>query len=195
MSLITALRLDRRGHVLVELDGSPWRALPVDVAARAALRVGEELDRPRLRELRRELRRAEALGVATRALRRRELPARAVSARLERAGVAPRERERALETLVRAGYLDDRRFAAGRAAELAERGWGDAAITDDLERRGVGESERAGALGGLAPERERALRVVERRGRTRATAVYLSRRGFGDDALEAALGQAVAEEA
>ena len=42
MPTVTALRDDRRGRVAVELDGAPWRVLPLDVVARAgiAVRVG-----------------------------------------------------------------------------------------------------------------------------------------------------------
>jgi hypothetical protein len=60
---VTALR-ERRGHVAVELDGQAWRTVPLEVVVRAGLAVELELDRPRLRLLRRELRRAEALAAA-----------------------------------------------------------------------------------------------------------------------------------
>jgi len=193
MARVSALR-ERRGGVLVELDGEPWRTLPVDVVARALLCVGEELDRPRLRELRRELRRSEALSTATRALRHRDLSAHDVEARLERAGVGSRERERTLETLERAGYVDDARFADRRAQALAGRAWGDAAILADLERHGVGQEERAAAVAALEPERDRAALVVAARGPGRRTAAYLARRGFDADAVEHAAGP-IAEDA
>ena len=63
MPSVTALRA-RRGRVEVEVDGSPWRTLPLEVVGRSGLLVGLELDRPRLRLVRRELRRAEALAAA-----------------------------------------------------------------------------------------------------------------------------------
>ena len=62
---VTALRPERRGRIAVELDGERWRTVPEDVAATAGLFVGRELDRPALRELRRALRRSEALASAT----------------------------------------------------------------------------------------------------------------------------------
>ena len=43
-----------------------------------------------------------------------------------------------------------------------------------------------GAVADLPPERERAARVVSRRGRSAATARYLARRGFDADAVELA---------
>ena len=67
MPTVTALRDDRRGRVAVELDGAPWRVLPLEAVVRAGIAEGRLLDRNALRLLRRELRRAEALRVATRA--------------------------------------------------------------------------------------------------------------------------------
>ena len=103
---------------------------------RAGLRVGGELDRPCARVLRRELRRHEALAVSTRALRHRDLSTRNLERRLEQREIGPAGRAEAVETLQRAGVLDDRRFARSRAAALAGRGYGDAAIRFDLERHG-----------------------------------------------------------
>jgi len=123
---VTALRSLRPGRVAVELDGAPWRVLPTGVAVAAGLAVGERLGRARLRALRRELRRHEALAAATGALRHRDLSSRALEARLARRSVGPLERAEALQVLERAGVVDDARFAVGRARVLAERGWGDA---------------------------------------------------------------------
>jgi regulatory protein len=132
------------------------------------------------------------LQVAVRALRHRDLSSAAVAARLERAGVDAAEREQALETLGRVGYVDDDRFAGRRAQVLAERGWGDEGIAADLERQGVDAETAAAALAALDPERERASLIVAARGPGAKTAAYLARRGFGEDALEQAL---VAEDA
>src|SRR4051794_19625280 len=71
MPRVTALRPARPGRVLVELDGEAWRTVSLEVAARSGLELGLELDRTRLRTLRRELRRAEALDAGARALARR----------------------------------------------------------------------------------------------------------------------------
>ena len=195
MARVTALR-ERRGAkvVDVELDGAAWRALPLDVVARVGLRVGTELDRPRARELRRELRRAEALGTAVRALRSRDLPRARLEERLARRGIAAEPAAEALETLERAGYLDDERVARSRAGVLAERGLGDEAIRWDLERQGLDEGLTAAALAALEPEAERARRIAERRGRTVAVARALARKGFAQESLEAAFGEVVAGE-
>jgi SOS response regulatory protein OraA/RecX len=176
----------------VELDGSRWRTLPVDAVVRAGVTVGRELDRPTARALGRELRRAEALRTAGRALRARDLSVKTLDDRLARRSVAPAVRAEALETLGRAGLVDDGRFAARRAEALAGRGWGDAAIRADLEQQGIAADPVETALAALEPEPERAKRLVERRGRTAATARYLGARGFDADAVEAAVGGLVA---
>jgi regulatory protein len=184
---ITALRERRRGRVVVELDGAPWRELPLAVVARAGLAAGVALDRPALRLLRRELRREEALSVATRALRARDLSARRLTERLERAAVAPDAVEASLATLSRAGLIDDGRLARNRAQGLADRGYGDAAIRHDLQRQGVDPELVQAALENIETETERARRLVEARGPGPKTAQYLARRGFAEEALEAAL--------
>jgi len=129
--------------------------------------------------------RPDAVETALRALRFRDRTAAELEARLEQRGVGEAEREQALETLERIGYVDDERFARTRAERLADRGSGDALIRDDLERRGLAAEAVELALGSLEPERERAERIAELRGRTVKTARYLASRGFGDEALEA----------
>lgn len=185
MPSVTALRA-RRGRVDVEVDGSAWRTLPLDVVGRTGLGVGVELDRPRLRLVRRELRRAEALAVAARALRSRDLSARALEDRLAR-DAAPAARQEAVAVLTRSGLVDDRKVAETRAAAMAARGYGDAAIRHDLRRRGLEPEETAAAIELLAPEADRAADVVARRGRGAKTARYLASRGFGEDACTTAL--------
>lgn len=188
MPVVTALRARPRGRVAVDLDGTTWRTLPAEPVVRAGLRVGSELDRPAARLLRRELRRAEAFVVAGRSLRSRDMSARALQERLGRARITPEAGRQAVEALERAGIVDDGRFAAFRAAALAGRGYGDAAIAADLERRGVDAGLTAGAIATLAPEAERAQELVHRRGANAKTARFLAARGFGGDAVEAAFG-------
>jgi regulatory protein len=174
--------------VAVELDGAPWRVLPVDVVVRSGLAEGRSLDRTALRQVRRELRRAEALVVATRALRGRDLTQRELRARLARRGVHEPVVEESVATLRAAGLVDDARLASNRAASMADRGYGDAAIRDDLERRGVPAELVETALQALEAEEARARRLVGRRGTGARTASYLARRGFGPEAVEAAAG-------
>ena len=127
----------------------------------------------------------EALAVATRALARREHSRRSLRERLLRARVSAEEADTVVEELVRLGLLDDARFARERARVLAERGKGDAAIRFELDREGVGEAEIEAAVAALDPERERAARLVVRRGATSATARLLASRGFDEDVVAA----------
>jgi len=192
---VTALRPERRGRIAVELDGVRWRTVPADVAAAAGLIVGRELDRPALRELRRALRRFEALESATKTLRYRDASAQRLAQRLEAASVAPAARMEALDVLERAGLVDDARFAERRADALAERGFGDEAIRHDLEQQGVPAELRERAVAALPAETGRALAIVARRGPGSKTARYLAAKGFGEDAVEAALAGSVAADA
>ncbi len=183
MAVVTALRT-RGGRVTVELDGSAWRTLPLEAVVRAGLAEGCELHRERARALARERRRAEALDAAARALRVRDRSERELDDRLAARGVAPAHRRDVVGVLRRAGVLDDGRFAETRAAALAERGYGDAAIRHDLEQRGLDATAVAEAIGGLIPEEERVAALEDRFGGGLRAARALARRGFGDEALE-----------
>jgi regulatory protein len=194
MPVVSALRELRGGRVAVELDGARWRTVPADVVVRARLRLGEELERPRLRELARELRRARAVDAALRAVARREQSAAELDRRLERRGVAAGLREETVGRLEEVGLVDDVRFARRLAESLAERGHGDAAIRWRLERDGVAAETAADALASLPDERERARLIVAARGAGPRTARGLARRGFGEEAVEEALGPVIADE-
>lgn len=193
MPVVTGLRELRGGRVAVELDGARWRTVPADVVVRARLGVGEALERPRLRELARELRRARAVDTALRAVSRREQSSAELDRRLRRKGFAPGVREETLNRLEHVGLVDDERYALRRAESLAERGHGDEAIRWRLERDGVAGETASKAVAALPPERQRARLVVAARGAGLRTAAELARRGFGEDAVEEALGEAVAD--
>ncbi|MGI9112181.1 MAG: regulatory protein RecX [Gaiellaceae bacterium] len=193
MKTVTSLRRAGSGRVTVELDGVPWRRLPVEAAVRVGLAPGLALDRARARALGRELRRLRSLGAAVDALRVRDRSSAELTARLDSRGVAPVDRIRTLEALARAGLFDDRRFAFARALSLAARGNGNALIRHDLEQRGVPAAEIETAIGTLEPESQRAARVVERRGTSTRTTRYLAAHGFAEDVIEGAVAWEDAE--
>ncbi len=103
---------------------------------------------------------------------------------LEHRGVPEAERTRALETFERLGYLDDDRFAASRAARLAERGYGDEAIRFELTREGLDAERVEVAVERLAPELERARALATGPEPPRRTAARLGRRGFSFETIE-----------
>lgn len=134
----------------------------------------------------------EPLELAARALRHRDRSKAEVDRRLARAGVDESHRLQALERLEQIGYVDDRRYAAGRVEALSTRGLGDAAIRHDLETHGVGGEDVEAALAAVEPEAQRALALAERLGRSPKTAAQLARKGFGAEAIEAAVGCEIA---
>jgi SOS response regulatory protein OraA/RecX len=182
--VVTALRERPRGRVEIELDGAAWRLVPAEAVVRAGIVVGRALDRDAARALGRELRRAEALGTALRALRHRDRTRESLRERLSARGAPARAQEEALEALERAGLVDDTRVAESSARALAERGYGDAAIRFRLEGEGLSAGLVAEALAGLDAEPERALRLVERRGEGPKTLRWLAARGFDEATLE-----------
>lgn len=188
MPVVTTVRVvgDR---VAVELDGAPWRTLPLAAVVEAGLAAGVTLDRSRARTLARAARRLRAETTALAALARRDHSVASLGARLARAGVREPERRDAVERARRAGLVDDARFAEIRARLLADRGKGDALILDDLVRAGVEEPDAWAAVAVLEPERERAARIVAQRGASVRTARFLAARGFTEETV----GEVVAD--
>jgi SOS response regulatory protein OraA/RecX len=163
--------------------------VPLEAAYRAGLAVGVELDSGALRELLAEIGRLEALSAALAALRYRDHSTSSLERRLERRGVAPSTRRRTLDTLTRAGAVDDARFAQTRAEALAGRGAGDLLIADDLGRQGIASELVEAALAALEPEPARAAAIVERRGSGPKTWRYLAAKGFAPETIESLVAE------
>lgn len=180
---LTALRRVRPGLVALEVDGSPWRVVPDEVVVKTGLARGALLDRPLLRRFRTELRSAEALRVAGRQVARGDVARHRLEERLVSRGVRPADAIAAVDTLARAGAVDDERLARTRASNLAERGWGNAAIIARLHQAGISGEAVEGALADLASEPVRAARLVVDLPVRKAVAV-LARRGFDPELVE-----------
>jgi SOS response regulatory protein OraA/RecX len=185
---LTAVRRARSGLVELEVDGERWRRVPDEVVLRCGLAPGVVLDRPLLRELRRQLRRAEALDAALRTVARRDLSERAIRGRLASRGVRAPAAERAVGTLASAGLVDDARTARARAQALAAKGWGDAAIAARLAAEGFAGGDVRAAIGDLPREETRARPLAARAGDARKAWKLLARRGFASETLESVLG-------
>ena len=185
---LTAVRRARPGRVELEVDGRRWRLVSDEVVLRCGLAAGMELDRPLLRALRQELRRAEALGAAVRTVSRRDVSTRRLHDRLAARGIRRADAERAVATLAGAGIVDDAKTAASRARALEERGWGDAAVAARLAGEGFGADDVRAALAELRPERERADALAARASNPGAAWKLLVRRGFAPETLEDVVG-------
>jgi SOS response regulatory protein OraA/RecX len=131
-----------------------------------------------------------ALEAATKALARRDRAAADLVAYLERRGTAPEEASAAVERLREAGYVNDARYASARAETLAARGFGDAAVRDELGRDGVAPEEIDAALAGLTPERERARGIMRQAKAPLAGVRRLAAKGFSAESIEAAAAEA-----
>ena len=136
----------------VALDGAPWRVLPAEASSAPSLRVAGARPgcTPRRR---RELRRSQALAVAARALRYRDISRRRLEGRLDR-GAPEGPSRRTLATLERVGLVDDERVAQ-HARAGPRRAGGDAAIRHRPRRRGARRPGRDAASPALDPEAER----------------------------------------
>jgi regulatory protein len=129
----------------------------------------------------------EPLELALRALGRRERSTAELT-RLLKHGVAEDDVEAAVAHLEDIGELDDARFARRYAEDKRElAGWGPERIRDALVERGVAPEhiEAALAADAGADQVERAIRLLERRGRpmnseaARARALgHLTRKGY-----------------
>ena len=193
MRTVTALIEESHGRARIELDGAPWRTVPVAVVVAAGLRVGGPLDRERARDLGRALRRARAFDTAGRALAHRDRSRADLAAQLERRGIAPDATKEVVTAFERFGFVDDARLATSRVRVLAERGYGDAAIRFDLEHKGLAADEVEAAIGLLDDEEARARALVAS-ARDRLKAVRrLSSKGFSDDVVGAVLESVQAE--
>jgi regulatory protein len=132
-----------------------------------------------------------AVDRAVKALARRDHSSASLKAKLLRAGVPDDASEDAIDTLARAGYVDDVRFARDRAEHLAAKGYGDEWIRGDLEGQGAPPDD---AIAALDPENARAEREAERLGGGVKALRTLARRGFSEESLEPLLHSITAEE-
>ena len=192
--VVTALRARGPGRVAVELDGRPWRVVPLEAVYAAGLAVGGPFDRAVARALGRALRRSDARRVALRALRTRDHTTASLERRLAERGTVAAVRRETMEAVQRAGLVDDRRFAMRRAAQLAARGAGDLLIDDDLERHGVAADAVRAAIDALEPESTRVEVIIEARGEQSANRPVPRRPGIlrsqpGDDHCESGFGR------
>jgi regulatory protein len=198
---VTAIEKQRReGRLNLFLDGVFALALATDVAARAGLRVGDEIDVASLVAIREEGARADAMSRAMRLLSYRPRSEGELRQRLARRGTPPAVIEATLRRLRELGLADDAAFARAwlesrdrsspRSARL---------LRQELRSKGVDGEAAAEALSSLdeedaakraATRRLAALRGLPREEFRRRLDDFLRRRGFGYETARAAVESA-----
>jgi regulatory protein len=204
MAVVTGLRPrdGRAGRYVVEVGGEPAGTVSLAQLERLGLRLGELLDESRLAALRSE---AAATKTFDRALHMLAARGRA-SADLRRQLVArgePAEHAAsAVARLLELGVLDDGAYARQFARSRVGVGHGARRILADLLRKGVPAATAQEAVRQVLDEPEtlpqealdrlveRKLRVLARLdspARDRRLQVFLARRGYGYEAIQAAV--------
>ncbi|MBN2248279.1 MAG: regulatory protein RecX [Coriobacteriia bacterium] len=184
---VTAIRT-RRGSKRreVELDGSPWRAVPKPVLARLGISVGDLVDADQVTDRIQELEPTAARERTMRLLEYRDRSEAEMRARLTGDGYSEATTDDTVIWLLDTGLLDDDRFAEQLARSLVVgRRYGRTRSLRHLQQAGVPADVARRALDALAPEedeRERALvlaRSLFRHGDSvERLASRLVRRGF-----------------
>src|SRR3954453_16988779 len=98
---------------------------------------------------------SDPIDLAAQALRHRDRSRRQIDERLPRAGVADGRPADALDALESIGYVGAAPFGGHRGAALAERGYGDEAISAFLAADGISQDLVDEAVGALRPEAKR----------------------------------------
>jgi regulatory protein len=182
-------------RVNVFLDGEFAFALAGELAA--GLRVGQALDEAALARLQAEEEAHRALDRALGQLERRPRSRAELAHYLGGKGVAPETIERVLARLAELGLVDDAAFAAWWVDNRARhRPRGAQALRQELSAKGIGREEQRAAMAdvdeaqlALAVARAQAQRYrgLPRADFERRLGGFLARRGFGYQAVRAAL--------
>jgi regulatory protein len=196
---VVALTAARSPGQLVSVGLQSGERLLLSTRRLAELRLaaGDELDGRRLAQLRAA---AEDERLEQRLLRLIAIRPRShaeVERQLDAWGVPPHRASALVSRLRGAGLLDDGVVAAEVSSGLKRRGHGSLRAAHDLERLGVDAMTAAPVIGDhAAGDESRARDLVTRRfgpppydtDAARRAASYLWRRGFGEEAVAAAVG-------
>jgi regulatory protein len=190
MPTITAIeKQKRRPRFDVYLDGSLSLNLRLDLLAISRLAVGDELSRPRIKELEAEDQRLSAIEAALRLLSLGPRSEREVRDRLKRRGLRGEAIDAAVQRVRELGYIDDAAFARffvesrqaatpksrrALAFELGRKG-----VARELVSESVSELSDVEAAYAAAQRRLRSLSKLDRQAFTRRLGSFLASRGFG----------------
>lgn len=176
-------------------DGRSLR-LNTQLVAEWGLYAGMELEEDALEKLERavNLRRTKERGL--RMTGARAMSHREVTDRLTRRGSSREDAEETADWLEKLGAVDDAEYARMLVRHYAAAGYGPGKIRSELIRRGIARDLWDEAMTEYGDEDARAAAVAERklppapdREQLRKCAALLQRRGFGYDAVRAALSR------
>jgi regulatory protein len=186
MPEVTGVR-QRRGRVLVFVDGEVWAELDGAVAAESGIREGAIFSSEELCQIRVVGQRPLAMGRAFDLLGYRARSEMEVRERLGRYGYVEETVEGVILRLKELGYLDDEEFARLKAREKARK-YGPRRVSAELRQSGVGEDltryvvdEEFEGRSEVGEARSTAARRYNRRGadaEARRVYGFLVRRGY-----------------
>lgn len=199
-NIVTAVESSKRGRRAIFVDGELVLDLPKAFVDQTGLRVGQSLLPDQQDEIRQAAAVQEARTAAVRALGRRALTRADLRRKLLSRGLPEEAVAQTLDWLADLKYLNDEQYAQQRWQALSQRKLGAQGIAWKLSQEGVpkdviqelqaqhteelNETELAREL---AERREATLQKLpwpQRRARLYA---FLARRGFGSEAIAAAL--------
>ena len=199
MPKITAITEQRRrkNRRSVYVDGEFTFGLNVNVVARFRLREGMEVSEDLLQEIEVGEVRQEAFDHAMRLLGMRMQSERELRQKLGRKEYGDRVIDAVIEECRRLGYVDDAKYAAGRAADAANlKKQGKQRAVQELLAKGIDKSTAEAAAGeayaevdpveqamALAERKKASLARLDRPAAVRRLSGFLQRRGFDFDTV------------
>lgn len=185
----------KQGRILVRLeDGSILRVTEEELL-HFGLREGLELGGSELEALCASAKASQAKAEAARMIGSRALSKQELTRRLVKKGSAAADAQAAADWLEEIGAVDDENYAAALVRHYGGRGYGPARVREELRRRGVDRELWDSALEEMPAAADILDKLLQKRGdlsdpreRRRASDALL-RRGFGWDAVKAALGR------
>ncbi|MDD5126800.1 MAG: regulatory protein RecX [Dehalococcoidales bacterium] len=193
MSKITRLPVGRRKKIRLYLDDKPAFQLEAEVAFRAGLRVGQEVDNFVLESLKKDDDRQRCLNAAQRYLSYRPRSESELGTQLRRRGFDPGNITSVLESLKQSGLLNDTEFARfwqeDRTNFRPRSKW---LTIQELKKKGIDDAVIAQTVAALDDE-ENAYRAAQNKARVlplddyqifrRRLGDFLRRRGFGYEVI------------
>lgn len=200
MAIVTGIEFSR-GRVIVRADGAELARLPRAHYLRCVLHEGDEIDPEQWLDQVAAAQFADAWEAALGCLDYCARSEKELSNALRRKGYVPSAVEATLARLRESGLVDDARYALRMAEVQSQKPVGVYAFKRRLMAKGISEQDAEAALAGFDDEQQRdACRKAAEKLRAKYAALpprearaklsqALARRGFGWDAIEAAVDE------